>query len=155
MKWLIRILLILVLIFIILQFFQPERITEEITADHIFEHEDVPGEVRSLLVKSCLDCHSMQTRYLWYHRITPASYFVNNHITEGREVLNLSDWGKMEHLQQLTALDKMCQEVETGSMPLESYLLLHPDARFSDEEKIIFCNWTETLAESIIIKMIE
>jgi hypothetical protein len=155
MKWVIRILLILVVIFIILQFFRPERITEEITEDHLFEQEDVPEEIRSLLVKSCLDCHSMQTRYLWYHRIMPASYLVNNHITEGREDLNLSYWGKMEQVQQLTALDKMCEEVENGNMPLKSYLLMHPGAKFSDEEKEIFCNWIENMNESILIKMIE
>lgn len=155
MKWIIEISIFVLIAFIILLLMEPERITEEMTPDHIFEQTTVPDDVRTLLVNSCLDCHSTQTRYLWYHRIPPASFLVNRHITEGRESLNLSEWGKLEPLQQLTSLDKMCQEIENGSMPLQQYLWMHPKAKLSDEEKIVICAWTEKESENLLIKMME
>lgn len=145
--------LLLALAFIVMQFFQPERKTAEITGDHLFRQAQVPENMQNMLTTSCLDCHSDQTRYLWYHYIMPMGWMVNNHITEGKSELNLSHWGTMETLDRITALDKMCEEVENGHMPLKSYLLIHRDAQLSDEQKTALCDWTQKLSEELLMEM--
>jgi hypothetical protein len=95
-----------------MQFFQPEKPVVEVTGDHLFEQVQVPENIQAMLRTSCLDCHSDQTRYLWYHYVMPVGWMVNNHITEGKADLNLSEWGNMDLLDRMTALDNMCEEVE-------------------------------------------
>ncbi|MFW6289457.1 MAG: heme-binding domain-containing protein [Mariniphaga sp.] len=131
---------ILVATFLVMQFFQPERPAVEATDAHLFRQVQVPENIQTMLKTSCLDCHSDQTRYLWYHYIMPVGWMVNNHIEDGKADLNLSEWGDMELLDRVTALDKMCEEVEQGHMPLKSYLLMHRDAELSEEQKTQLCN---------------
>lgn len=147
------VLVILALAFIVMQFFQPERPVVKVTEDHLFEQVRVSEDMQVILKTSCLDCHSDQTRYLWYHYIMPVGWMVNNHITEGRADLNLSQWGNMELLDQITALDKMCEEVEEDHMPLKSYLLIHRDAKLSDQQKAQLCDWTKKMSEELLMKM--
>ncbi len=144
---------ILAVVFIVMQFFQPEKPVVAVTGDHLFEQVQVSEDIQAMLKTSCLDCHSDQTRYLWYHYIMPVGWMVNNHITEGKADLNLSEWGKMEVLDQMSILDEMCEEVESGHMPLKSYLLIHRDARLSEEQKTLLCEWTKKLSEELLLKM--
>ena len=154
MKKFLKIILFVLLVgFIVIQFFQPEKTNEEITELHFFNQLEVPEEIQVLLTNSCLDCHSSQTRYLWYHHVSPVSWFINDHIIEGREELNLSDWKNLSVLDQISALDEMCEEVENGNMPLKPYLLLHPDAKLSEEEKEMLCEWVKELSEELILKV--
>ena len=154
MKKFLKITLFVLLVgFIVIQFFQPEKTNEEITELHFFNQLEVPEEIQVLLTNSCLDCHSSQTRYLWYHHVSPVSWFINDHIIEGREELNLSDWKNLSVLDQISALDEMCEEVENGNMPLKPYLLLHPDAKLSEEEKEMLCEWVKELSEELILKV--
>ena len=53
----------------------------------------VPNDVQALLERSCYDCHSDNTKYPWYHRLQPAAWFMERHISEGKEELNFSDFG--------------------------------------------------------------
>jgi hypothetical protein len=138
---------------IVMQFFQPERPVVEVTNDHLFEQVQLPENIKTMLRTSCLDCHSDQTRYLWYHYVMPVGWMVNNHITEGRADLNLSEWGSMDLLDRMTALDKMCEEVENDHMPLKSYLLIHRNAKLSDEQKEQLCEWTKKLSEELLTEM--
>ena len=156
MKKFLRIgLLVLVLIFIVIQFFRPEKNSEEMTASHLYEQNNIPEDIQVILKNVCLDCHSSQTTYLWFHRIAPVSWMINNHITDGKEELNLSEWGQLDMLGKLTALDKMKEEVEKGNMPLKPYILMHPKARLSEEQKNRFYDWIEKLSEEMLVKMSE
>ncbi len=152
-KFILYTVVILAVIFITMQFFQPERPVVEMTGDHMFEQVMVSDDIQELLKTSCLDCHSDQTRYLWYHYIMPVGWMVNNHIRDGKADLNLSNWGNMEVLDRMTALDKMCEEVEEGHMPLKSYLLIHRDAKLSDEQKAQLCEWTGKLSEELLMEL--
>lgn len=144
---------VLAVVFIIMQFFQPEKPVVAVTGDHLFEQVQVSEDIQAMLRTSCLDCHSDQTRYLWYHYIMPVGWMVNNHITEGKAELNLSEWGNMELLDKITALDNMCEEVENDQMPLKSYLLIHRNAKLSDEQKTQLCEWTKKLSEELLMEM--
>ncbi len=147
------ILVLLVVAFAAIQFIQPEKNRGERTEAHLFNQNEISDDVSTLLQNACLDCHSGETNYLWFHSIAPVSWMVNNHITDGKEELNLSEWGEMEVLDQIGALDEMCEEVEKGNMPLKSYTFMHSKARLTEEQKKLLCDWAEKLSEELLVKM--
>lgn len=85
---------------------------------------------RALAERACFDCHSNQTRWPWYSHVAPISWLVQNHVDEGRRVLNFSEWnlGRSE-------ADEAAEVVREGEMPPRSYVLLHPEARLTDAER--------------------
>ncbi len=90
---------------------------------------DTPA-TRALAVRACFDCHSHQTRWPWYSHVAPASWMVQHDVDEGRSVLDFSDWTR--HYEEA---GDAAEEVREGDMPPATYLLAHPEARLSPEEK--------------------
>lgn len=107
--------------------------------DHPLE---APAEVMSILRRACYDCHSNETKLLWYDKIAPASWLVSKDVKKGREVLNFSEWGKLSGKQQAGALYNVVNFIMLGDMPLPGYLRLHPGARVSNKELDILKNYT-------------
>src|SRR5690606_6317145 len=58
---------------------------------------------RELAVIACFDCHSHETRWPWYSNIAPVSFFVQDHVDEGRAMLNFSAWDKPQKYAYETA----------------------------------------------------
>ncbi len=151
MKKVLKIVLIsLLAIFIIIQFFQPEKNSGKISESHILKKEQIPGNIKSILKNACLDCHSNQTNYLWYHNIAPVSWMVNKHVIAGKSELNLSDWGELDIFGKIATLEDICKEVERNKMPLKEYVLLHKKANLTDEQVAELCVWTEKLGLELL-----
>lgn len=144
------VILILIVGFIVLQFFQPKENKEQITDNDILRYHEVPETVAAILKESCYDCHSNNTRYPWYDRISPVSWMVNQHIREGKDELNFSEWGKLDIYKKITMLEKISQESSRKTMPLKSYLIMHPKARLSDEQIKTIEKWAEKLGEGLL-----
>ena len=87
--------------------------------------------IRDLAVRACFDCHSGETRWRWYASVAPASWIVRNDVDRGRADLDLSRWADRPGEEAAEA----GEAVRTGGMPPWYYLLLHPDARLTDEER--------------------
>jgi mono/diheme cytochrome c family protein len=81
---------------------------------------------RQLAKRACFDCHSNETEWPAYARIAPASWLVQHDVTEGRGVLNFSEW----HRTQEGAKD-MSEEVLQREMPPATYRWVHAHARLS------------------------
>jgi hypothetical protein len=94
-----------------------------------------PPEVQAILDRACMDCHSHESRWPWYAYVAPASWLVVYDVHEGREHLNLSQWGDYPPDRQRKKLRAMWEEVEEGEMPLPPYLLMHPEAKLSDADR--------------------
>ena len=103
----------------------------------------VPAEVSALFARSCNDCHSNTTNWRWYTYVAPVSWFTVGHVNEGREELNLSEWGRYSKRKKETRLNAICGECRSGSMPLASYTFVHREAKLSPEEVRMICEWTE------------
>lgn len=88
---------------------------------------------RQLAVSACYDCHSNQTRSYWYEKVAPASWWIKNHVDEGRRSLNFSEYDPAHH----RGGDSVARRVQNGSMPPSYYTWLgrHPDAKLSASEK--------------------
>ena len=145
MKRTIRIILgMLVAGLVVAQFFQPDRNLGEIDRGvDLVNSTIVPEEVALLLKSSCYDCHSNHTKYPWYSKISPVSWFLEDHIREGKEALNFSQWASLEKNEKIGKLADICDEIDSGSMPLKSYLLIHGDAKLTLAELESLCVWTE------------
>ncbi len=104
----------------------------------------VPPDVSATLQRACGDCHSNQTNWPWYSEVAPTSWFVTDHVNQGRRHINFSSWvrpGK-EPKDSEDRLKAMCNEVKSGGMPLTSYLLIHWNAKLSPEDIKLICAWT-------------
>lgn len=87
-------------------------------------------ETRSLAKRACFDCHSNETVWPPYAYIAPISLMLAEHVADGRDQLNFSEWdGRNEGFEEIAEV------VNSGEMPLRNYLLLHPEARLSEAEK--------------------
>ena len=83
---------------------------------------------KELFGRACLDCHSNETVWPWYGKIAPASWLIARHVDEGRVSFNIS-------ARHAEGGGNAVLSVEDGRMPLSSYLLLHPEARLSAQER--------------------
>ena len=127
---------LLVLAFALLQFFQIDKTNPPVDKNMDFlTIKKTPEDVAQLIKTSCYDCHSNESVYPWYTNIQPFGWLVKDHIEEGRKELNFSTFATYEPLRQAKKLKKSAHEIEEGKMPLESYLLIHQDAKLTPEQK--------------------
>jgi hypothetical protein len=82
---------------------------------------------------ACFDCHSNETRWPWYSNIAPLSWRLQQHVDEGREALNFSEWGTGDQ-----EADDIVEVVRDGEMPPWDYLLMHPEARLEGADRDAF-----------------
>ena len=101
----------------------------------------VPDPVVSTLRRACFDCHSNETRWPWYSRLPIASWLIERDVTAGRGQLNFSRWGQYNKFVRAELLDKVCERVTAGEMPLRPYLMLHSEARLSKADVTGLCEW--------------
>jgi hypothetical protein len=88
---------------------------------------------RELAVRACYNCHSNQTESTWYSGIAPVSWWLTNHVDEGRSNLNFSEW----NARQAREAREAAEAVERGSMPPSYYTWfgLHSEAKLTPEER--------------------
>lgn len=142
MKIVKKILVILLIALVIIQFFRPEKNNAEYRDVAAFEKETHANkEVVAVLEKYCYDCHSNKSEYPWYAEVAPISFWINHHIEEGNEHLNLSKWENYSIKKKDHKLDELIEEVEEGKMPLDSYSWVH--GAITDEEKETLIVWAK------------
>lgn len=134
------------LLFAILQIFpRNKNANQEPTAADIFEVEEASLELTSLIKGACYDCHSHQTEYPWYSELAPFSWWIDDHVADGRKHLNFSEWATYDSEKRGHKAEEAVEEINEGEMPLESYQLAHSSARFSDQEITLIVNWFKKL----------
>lgn len=142
-KWTRGILITLIGILVVIQFFRPERNLGPSQGSDMLAQLDPPEELKQMLQNSCYDCHSNQTKYPWYSHVAPVSWVLDKHIREGKEEVNFSTFGALEQRAKIRLLTEICEVVEEGSMPLPGYLRLHREARLDAEKAGLLCEWSE------------
>jgi hypothetical protein len=136
--------------FIVIQFFQPEKNISQDVKNHIFTQEQLPENVKEILKTSCIDCHSNNTNYLWYHNIAPVSWLVNKDVIKGKKELNFSEWGEMDDYDKIGAVEDIRQELEQKTMPIKPYIMMHWDAKLTDEEVAVLTAWIDKKGEELL-----
>lgn len=110
-------------------------------AQDFLQMVNAPDDIRQMTKAACYDCHSNETAYPWYAFVAPLSWWIVNHVQEGREHLNLSTFGALPLEEQGEAMGEMAENVEKGEMPLSTYPPLHPKAKLSDAQKRRLVEW--------------
>ncbi len=87
-------------------------------------------QTRALAKRACFDCHSNETTWPWYSDVAPVSWLIARDVQEGRQKMNLSDWGTGNR-----DVKRAAKVVTSGEMPPWYYVTLHPNASLSAEEK--------------------
>lgn len=141
-----KIILFLAIVFIAIQFVPVAWNTSEVTSkDDFIEVTNPPRKIANLLKTSCYDCHSNNTVYPWYDRVAPVSWWVADHVAEGKSELNFSEWNSYSEKRKNHKLKEIVEETEERKMPLDSYLIMHGDAKLSEEEIAELKNWIATI----------
>lgn len=110
---------------------------------------DVPTYIVNKLQNSCYDCHSNNTAYPWYNKVQPAAWFLESHIKKGKAELNFNEWAEYSDRKKRGKLKSIISQVEDDEMPLKSYVLIHKNARFSEEDKKKVNEWMAKLKDSL------
>lgn len=144
MKIVKKIAIVLLVILIGMQFYRPDKNVAKGDYVTAFEEETQPSpDVKEILKTACYDCHSANTEYPWYNNIAPVSYWLADHIEEGKEHLNFSDWENYDAKKKDHKLEEVIEEVKEGKMPLNEYTWTHADAKLSDEQISALLAWAD------------
>lgn len=137
-----KILIILLVVFIFIQFFQIDKTNPASNQGMDFLRiKNTPEPIAKLIRNSCYDCHSNETKYPFYSNIQPAAWLMKSHIDEGRIALNFSTFSTYDSKQQIKKLREAAEYVTQNKMPLESYLIGHPDAKLTEQERKIIADY--------------
>ncbi|QEC68146.1 cytochrome C [Panacibacter ginsenosidivorans] len=157
-----KIFIVLVVLIVVIQFFKPAKnLSTSKSPNDISSVYNVPENIGVILDKACNDCHTNNTVYPWYAEIQPVAWWLNNHIEEGKEELNFSEFASYSPARQYRKLEEVKKQIDEGEMPISSYTLIHTNAKLTDAEKQTLLSWTEGIrtemkakypADSLVIK---
>ena len=145
-----KILLILVALLVLIQFFpMSKNDARGPQPNYIGTKFFVPGDVKSILNRACMDCHSNYTEYPWYAKVQPIGFWLNDHVNDGKRHLNFDEFTTRSVRYQYKKLDETIEMVKENEMPLESYTLIHKDANLTQDEKVALTNWAQKIMDEI------
>ena len=116
--------------------FIPKKFREKQESKHLIVLNE---QGLRLLKRACFDCHSYETQWPWYSYVAPISWLVERDVRMARARLNFSEWEDLGKSRKKKLAEKIIKSIETKSMPLWNYSLLHPEAKLEkSEQDIIF-----------------
>lgn len=136
MKILKRIGWVLLVALVVIQFFPGElNQSDTVPETDFMVVNKVPSSIKRFVRTSCYDCHSNNTEYPWYNKIQPVAWFLEDHVEQGKEELNFNEWEGYSSRRKNSKLKSIINQIEDGEMPLDSYTLIHWDAKLSESRK--------------------
>ena len=142
--WVKRIVLGLVIFLVVVQVIRFPKTNPPIDpAREIDASIPLTPAVSAIFERSCNDCHSNRTVWLWYSDVAPASWLVAYDVHEGRQRMNFSEWDATTPQEHSKLLDRMCSDVTEGEMPSWQYLPMHPQAKLSPADVQAVCDWAK------------
>jgi hypothetical protein len=145
-----KILIALLGVLIFIQFIKPvKNQSDAVTPNDIFANFQTADSTKQLIRTACYDCHSNNTVYPWYAEIQPISWWLADHVKEGKSELNFSEFASYKPKKADHKLEEVIEMIQEGEMPLKSYTLIHGNAKLSDEHKTAIITWAEGLRSQI------
>lgn len=135
---------------VVIQFFRPEKNIHP--GDHpnaITKKYPVTADLKTILDKACMDCHSNNTRYPWYYNIQPVAWWLADHVNDGKKELNFDEYINRRPRFQYRRMEQTIELVKDGEMPLDSYTWTHKDAILTEEEKTKVYDWARSVRSAL------
>lgn len=152
MKYLKKILLAFIILFIGIQFIRPVRNeSEQVLSTDITKTFNVPDSVLSVLKISCYDCHSNNTNYPWYSNIQPVAWLLDSDVKNGKDKLNFSDFGSYTKRRQQSKLRSIVSQIQNNKMPISNYTIMHKNAVLTTRNKTLITSWLNKTRDSLSI----
>lgn len=105
-------------------------------------NEDYSKTVKPIFEKKCIDCHSQNPRYPWYHGLPFVKGLIDGDIAESRTHLDMTEGFPFKgHGSPSEDLEAIAGAIRDSSMPPLRYLVMHPSTRISDKEKDAILSW--------------
>ncbi len=133
-----RTILIILLVFIAMQFIQTEKINKQTPKELEIK---APEHIMTMLKNACYDCHSNEVKWPWYSNIAPFSWIINRHVSHGRNALNFSEWENYTEEEKKKELKEIFRTTY-ASMPLADYIKFHEEADLTREQRTQIRDWT-------------
>ena len=144
MKIVKKVALALLVVLVAMQFYRPEKNQAQGIHTAMFISQTNPSSgVKLILEESCYDCHSNHTEYPWYNNVAPVSYWLANHIKDGKKHLNFSEWDSYAVKKKDHKLEEVIEMIETGEMPLNEYTWTHKAAKLTEEQRNSVIAWAK------------
>ena len=129
----------------------PKRSNPPVVAGRsLFDNAVVPRHIQDVLRRSCMDCHSNETRWPWYSSVPLVSWLIEHDVSEGRAQLNFSTWQEYSTFERADLLDKVCEKATKREMPLWQYRLLHRESRLNTPDVVALCTWSRREAARLV-----
>jgi hypothetical protein len=112
------------------------------------KHE-IPTNVKNILDKACMDCHSNNTRYPWYASIQPVAWWLADHVKDGKKHLNFDEYTQRSLRYQYHKMEETVEMVKEEEMPLPSYTWTHTDARLTYKEHVAIMGWAQAVMKNM------
>jgi hypothetical protein len=140
-----KILIALVILLVVIQFFRPEKNTSNDMTYDITKKYEVTDNINQIHKVYSYDCHSNKTEYPWYANVQPVAWWLDGHVTDGKRHLNFSEFTNRPIAIQNHKWEETIEMVEEKEMPLESYtyLGLHSEANLTDDQREAVINWAK------------
>ncbi len=143
----------LLVAFILIQFYRPERnIASRPTDLGIEKAFPVPPEVATMLRTSCYDCHSNTTNYPWYSNVQPVGWWLADHIKDAKDEVNFDEFASYRLRRQYRKFEEIDEQVSKDEMPLPSYTIIHQNAILSPDQKTMLVTWSRAMMDSMKAK---
>lgn len=144
MKIIKKVAVALLIVFVAMQFYRPEKNQAQgaHTARFLIE-TNPPQGVKIILQQTCYDCHSNNTVYPWYNNVAPVSYWLADHVKDGKKHLNFSAWESYSEKKKDHKLEELVEMIEIGVMPLKEYTWTHEEARLTEEQRRAIMSWAK------------
>ena len=130
--------LVIIFILIVIQFIPYQR-----TNPPVIGEIQMPDQVHAIIMRSCYDCHSNQTRWPWYSHVAPVSWLVIGDVNDGRAHMNFSEWDSYDTQKQAKLRKEIPEEIEKGDMPPFRYLIIHTKAKLTQADIQIIKKWAQ------------
>jgi hypothetical protein len=131
---------VLIVVLAAAQLVRPDRTNPKIDfANTLQGHTATSNGLVAVVDRSCGDCHSNATVWARYTNVAPLSWLITLGVTEGRKALNFSEWAAYSPEKRQELLKASCRDAEKGTMPMNIYLKVRPEARLSAQDIETIC----------------
>ena len=129
-----------------------EQVKSAPESKSVFEaiNQEYLQNVKSILQRSCFDCHSQNTKFPWYHSVPLIGGWMEGDVREAQTHLDFTFGFPFKgHGTPEEDLKAIRDVIADESMPPWRYRILHGETKMTKEERERIIAWTRASEEAL------